>query len=223
MSANSTCIICPVCGELDKSSVEIYNLNLRKQNFALSPILPTCKQCSSEIEIKNPPEGARLIILNGTCGSGKSTIAKEIMKRYGYAVIDGDCMLQVLRYKLGVKKVDYNSDDALDEIGREIDILAALGYMIVLSHIFLPDDWCRYEAIFSKRKLKYRHFLVKPNIDTVISRCNTRTCHKNVTPEYWIRYFHERLLFSENTDISIIDNTDLSIDETVMRIMGEIG
>lgn len=88
MSVNSARIICPVCGEIDKSSVEIYNINLRKQNFALSPILPTCKQCASEIEINDPPKGAELIVLNGTCGSGKSTIAEELMKRSstGYGI-----------------------------------------------------------------------------------------------------------------------------------------
>jgi len=219
MSVKSTRIICPGCGELDKSLVEIYSINLRKQNFAISPILPTCKQCTSEIEIKDPPKGAELIILNGTCGSGKSTIVEELMKRHGYAVVDGDCMLQVLRHRLGGNKVEYNSDKALDEIGHEIDVLAALGYRIILSHIILPEHWNRYNTIFSKRELKYRHFLLKPDIDTVISRCNTRTCHKSVTPEYWIRYFHERLLYNENTDVTVIDNTDLSIDETVMRIM----
>ena len=219
MSVNGTCIICPVCGEIDKSLVEIYNINLRKQDFAMSPIMPTCKQCNSEIEVNNPPKGAELIVLNGTCGSGKSTIAEEIMKRYGYAVIDGDCMLQVLRHRLGSNKIDYNSDKALDEIGREIDILAAFGYMIVLSHIILPEDWHRYKAIFEERELRYRHFLLKPDIDTVISRCNTRTCHKSVTPEYWIRYFHERLLYGEGADITVIDNTNLSINATVMRIM----
>jgi hypothetical protein len=147
------------CGELDKSLVEIYNVNLRKQDFALSPVLPTCKLCNSEIKTVDPPRGAELIILNGTCGSGKSTVAEELMKRYGYAVIDGDCMLQVLRYRLGGRKAEYNSDGALGEIGREIDILAALGYPIVLSHIILPEDWHRYEAMLSKRKVKYSHIL----------------------------------------------------------------
>jgi len=48
-------------------------------------------------------------------------------------------VLQVLRHKLG-SKVEYNSDKVIDEIGHEIDILTALGHMIVLSHIVLPED-----------------------------------------------------------------------------------
>jgi len=96
MSANNTRIICPACGELDKSLVELYNINLWRQNFAMPPILPTYKQCTSEIKVKDPPKGAKLIILNGTCGSGKSTIAEELMKIYGHAVIDGDCVLDTV-------------------------------------------------------------------------------------------------------------------------------
>ena len=90
---------------------------------------------------------------------------------------------------------------------------------IVLSHIILPEDWDRYIAMFSWRKLRYRHILLKPDIDTVISRCNIRTCHKSVTPEYWIRYFHDRFLFCDSDGIFVIDNTDLSVDETIMWIM----
>lgn len=34
-----------------------------------------------------------------------------------------------------------------------------------------------------------------------------------------IRYFDERLIFNEFDNISITDNTDLSVEETVLRIM----
>ena len=174
------------------------------------------RQCNSN---RADPAGAELIILNGTCGSGKSTVAEEIMKRYGFAVIDGDCMLQVLSAGWAAVKQNIIPTRLLTRIGREIDVLAALGYPIVLSHIILPKDWCRYKEIFLKRRLKYSHFLLKPDIDAAISRCITRTCHKSVTPEYWIRYFDESLLFNGSADVFTIDNTDLTVDETVMKIM----
>jgi len=77
--------------------------------------------------------------------------------------------------------------------------------------------------MFLKRDVRYRHFLLKHGIDAAISRCNIRTCHNSVTPEYWIRYFGERLIFNKFDNISIIDNTDLSIEETVLRIMETSG
>jgi len=59
---DSTRIICPACGELDKSLVDIYNMNLRKQDFALSPVLPACKQCNLEIEIAEPIDNTGLSV-----------------------------------------------------------------------------------------------------------------------------------------------------------------
>ncbi|MHB1153294.1 MAG: methyltransferase domain-containing protein [Eubacteriales bacterium] len=211
--------VCPECGDIDKDSVEIYNAQLRKQNFSISPIVPTCKHCLSEIIIINAPEGAELIILNGTCGSGKSTVAEEMMKNYGYAVIDGDCMIQSARHRFINIKIEYNSDKALDEIVSEINILAAFGDKIILSHIILPEDWDRYTDLFLQHRIRFIHILLKPDIETAISRCNTRTCHTSITPEYWIRFFDEKLTYGDNDDIFILDNTGLSVDETIMKIL----
>ena len=181
--------ICPVCGDIAPSAVEIYMEKLRKQAFAMSPIVPTCKKCSSEIEVIHAPGGAELIILNGTCGSGKSALAEALMLQHGYAAIDGDCMLQAAKYKRNGEKIAYNSDEALAEIAWEITVLAAFGNKIVLSHIILPEDWPRYSALFCEAETAIRHILLKPDIDTAIDRCTTRTCHQSGTPEYWIRYF----------------------------------
>ena len=211
--------ICPVCGDLEPSDVAICLEKLRKQDFAMSPIVPTCKHCASEIETVHSPEGAELLILNGTCGSGKSTIAEELMQHHGFAAIDGDCVLQAAKYKRNGEKIAYNADEAINEIAQEITVLAAFGDRIILSHIILPEDWPRYAALFTQLKLRFRHILLKPDIETAIARCSLRTCHKSVTPEYWIRYFHDRLLYEDKSDVNVIDNTDLSVAETIGKIL----
>jgi gluconate kinase len=211
--------ICPVCGDLEPSNVAIYLEKLRKQDFAMSPIVPTCKHCASEIETVHSPENAELLILNGTCGSGKSTIAEALMKQHGFAVIDGDCVLQAAKHKRSGEKIAYNSEEALAEIAQEITVLAAFGDKIILSHIILPEDWPGYIALLTRLKLRFRHILLKPVIETAISRCNARTCHQSVTPEYWIRYFHDRLLYEGRSDVTVIDNTDLSVAETIRKML----
>lgn len=213
--------ICPVCGDIAPSAVEIYMKKLRKQAFAMSPIVPTCKKCSSEIEVIHTPEGTELLILNGTCGSGKSALAEALMLQHGYAAIDGDCVLQAAKHKRNGEKIAYNSDEALNEITREISVLAAFGDKIILSHIILSEDWPRYIALFTKLKLQFRHILLKPDIDTAIDRCTTRTCHQSVTPEYWIRYFHDRLNYKDRSDVTVIDNKALTVAETVNQILGK--
>ena len=207
-------IFCPVCGKLSKDDVVLYNSKLRRQNFNISPIYPTCKKCGADVKIQTICHGGQIIILNGTCGSGKSTIAEELMKQYGYYIIDGDCAMQAVKHKLGITKI--STEELLAEIAREIDYISLFSTCIVFSHIILSEDMMHYCNIFSERNLDYQFYLLQPQIEECIRRCQGRTCHSQVTPEYWIRHFHEQLTALEG--VTTIDNTNLSIQETVLKI-----
>jgi gluconate kinase len=210
-------INCPVCGRLSKYDIEIYNRKLRKQNFKHSPIVPACRICKSEVSITSSLTDVQVIIINGTCGSGKSSIAEWMEERYNYKAIDGDCVMQVVKHKLNPAKTEYNLDEVLSEIMYEIEILSLYSQNIVLSHIILPEDINRYINLFESKKIRYKFILLKPDFDTALNRCQTRTCHKHITPEYWVRYFYDRLNFSD--EIHVIDNTVLTIPETVNQIL----
>lgn len=112
-------ITCPNCGEIAKNEIKIYNEGLRKQNFSITPILPTCKHCGAGVAISQTCNGGNIIVLNGTCGSGKSTVA-ELLVNKGFLAIDGDCVMQVVRHKKNIKQVAFC--DMFDEIASEIDI-----------------------------------------------------------------------------------------------------
>ena len=75
-------ISCLNCGELTIDDIRIYMERLRKQRFDLLPIRPTCKRCGAEAAVTQRATGGQIIVLNGTCGSGKATIA-EIRKQIG--------------------------------------------------------------------------------------------------------------------------------------------
>ncbi len=210
-------ISCSVCGQLSKYDIEIYNRKLRKQNFKHSPIVPVCRICKSEVSITSSLTDVQVIIINGTCGSGKSSIAEWMEDRYNYKAIDGDCVMQVVKYKLNSAKTEYNSDEVLSEIMYEIEILSLYSQNIVLSHIILPEDINRYINLFESKKIRYKFILLKPDFDTALSRCQMRTCHNHITPEYWIRYFYDRLDSSD--EMQVIDNTELTIHETVNQIL----
>ena len=191
---------------------------MRKQNFDHSPILPTCKKCNSEISILNRCSGGNIVVINGTCGSGKSTIAELLSKRNFY-VIDGDCVLQVVKHKTNRERVDFQEKFVFDEIAHEIDILSMFGNNLVLSHILMPEDMDRYIEIFEKRNLKYLFFLLKPNYQTVVERCRTRTCHRTITPEQWIKHFYDALSFGKG--VEVIDNTNITASETADYILSK--
>ena len=211
-------INCQNCGDLNKDDIKIYNETLRKQNISISPILPVCKRCGSEVSVLNKCGGGNIIVLNGTSGSGKSTIS-EMLTDQGYLAIDGDCVIQTVRHKTGRKQYEWSG--LIDEIAYEIDVLSMFGQNIVLSHVILPDDLEKYIGIFEDRNLKYKFFLLKPEYQTAVARCQSRTCHTSVTPEYWIKHFYDLLDFDDR--VTVVDNTNMSAEETAEYILEKAG
>lgn len=207
-------ITCPNCGELIISDITIYSESLRNQDFSMLPILPICVHCGEEVDTTHKCNGGNIIVLNGTCGSGKSTIA-EILAEKGFLVVDGDCVIQSVKHKKGTKQVDFN--EMADEIASEIDILSMFGDNLVLSTVILPEDLDKYIGVFQSRNLKYRLFLLKPEYQTAVERCQSRTCHASVTPEYWIKYFYEMLNFDDR--MIVVDNTYLTPEETAEHVL----
>jgi len=209
-------ITCPNCGERTKDEITIYSESLRNQDFGMSPVLPACAHCGEVVAITHRCDGGNVIVLNGTCGSGKSTIA-EILLRKGFLVIDGDCVIQVVKHKKGTTQWDFNEIAA--ETAREIDILSMFGDDFVLSTVILPEDLDKYIEIFKSRNLKYRLFLLRPEYQTAVVRCQSRTCHASVTPEYWIRQFYEKLDFDDR--VNVVDNTNMTPEETAAHVLNK--
>ena len=208
-------ITCPNCGEIPKSDIWVYSESLRKQDFDMSPVLPTCVRCGKEVEIAHKCNGGNIIVLSGTCGSGKSTIA-EIFLGKGFLGIDGDCVIQTVKHKKRVEQVTFS--EMADETAVEIDILSMFGDDFVLATVILPEDLDKYIEIFQSRNLEYRLFLLKPDYRTTVQRCQSRTCHGSVTPEYWIRHFYEKLSFDDR--VIVVDNTRLTPEETAAYVLG---
>ena len=208
-------IICPGCGVLEKSDIEIYSDELRKQSFSLLPVFPVCKRCGAGVNIDDICAGGNIIVITGTCGSGKSTVA-EVLAGEDWLVIDGDCAVQAVRRKNNRK--NYAWDELIDEIAHEIDILAMFGENIVLSHVILPEDVEKYINIFKARGLRYRFFLLKPDYDTAVQRCMARTSHTSITPEKWIKHFYDLMEYDGDV-ATTIDNTTLTADETARYIL----
>jgi broad-specificity NMP kinase len=207
-------ITCPNCGRISKDEILIYNENLRKQNIRISPVLPVCRHCGAEAAVSHTCRGGNIIVLNGTCGSGKTTVA-ELLADRGFAAIDGDCVIQSVRHKSGRKQYLWN--ELIDEIAHEIDILSMFGENIVLSHIVLPEDTVKYIDIFRSRGMNYKIFLLRPECKTAAERCRTRTCHTSKTPEIWIKHFYDLLVPCDRAET--VDNTAMTAEETAEYIL----
>lgn len=208
-------IICPNCGEITIADIRLYDENLRQQNIGISPILPACKLCGARLMISYACNGCNIIVLNGTCGSGKTTVA-ELLADIGWLAIDGDCAIQSLRCKKGSKQYEWN--ELIDEIAGEIDVLSLFSNNIVLSHVILPEDFKKFIKIFESRHMKYKFILLRPEYQIAVERCQTRTCHASITPEKWIKYFYDILVFDAD-QFYIINNSDMTVQETAEAIL----
>ena len=123
----------------------------------------------------------------------------------------------MIKHIKGTAQWDFNEIAA--EIANEIDILSMFGDDFVLSTVILPEDLDKYIEIFQSRNLKYRLFLLRPEYQTAVVRCQSRTCHASVTPEYWIRHFYEKLDFDGR--VNVVDNTNMTPEETAVHVMNK--
>jgi len=196
-------------------SITIYSESLRKQTFDISPILPICNACGSEAEVVGCTQGVKVLLLNGTCGSGKSSTAEEFVKSHGFLAIDMDCVMQVVQHKLGIRPSN-NAPEMVAEAAKEIDILAAVGDKIVVCAAVEPKDIQKFKDVFESKGMDYRIILLKPRYEVAVKRTQTRTCFGSVTPEEWVRHFYDRLEFG---DIEPFDNSDLTIEQSAVAIL----
>lgn len=113
--------------------------------------------------------------------------------------IDGDCALQTAKHKLPGQKID--SRGLVDEIASEIDVLSLYTQTIVLAAVIQPEDMDKYKRMLEVRNMRYKFYLLKPSYQTAFRRCQTRICHNSVTPEYWINYFYNILVFHEGVEV----------------------
>lgn len=216
---------CPNCGGISPEQVTVCNEKLRSEHIPIPPVLPTCTACGAELACNvdgtvNPE--IRVIVLTGTCASGKKTIAQILQRRHGFRIIDGNVVRDVVRHKLGIRNAQFNGEEMIAEIAHQIDILAALGEDIVLSHVIVPDDLPRYRAIFRRRQLRYLIILLQPDYATAVTRSKTRTCFNGVTDEYWIKHFHQQLCVLEQQeppDVIVYDNAGETPVESAEWIM----
>lgn len=97
---------CPRCGDVAESDLVLYRadgvFNKHSKRFG-----PWCRACGERIAFREGDgpaapiphrPSARVLLLSGTCASGKSAVSYLLSERYGLAQIDGDWILDMLRH-----------------------------------------------------------------------------------------------------------------------------
>ena len=215
---------CINCGFAD--DISLYNDKLRKPNFVIAPILPTCNVCGCEVQLASGERSNhdnRVFVLTGPIGSGKTSTAEHLFSRHGFNAVDHDCIIDLASHKHN-SKVEFNDPEAIAAIEDNLDILLVFKEDIVLSLVILPLELDMYRSMLQKRKLDYRIFFLCPDYDTALQRTRTRTCFRSVTPEKWVKHFYEKtepFKNIEGEDVILLDNTGLTVEESVATIFAQ--
>ena len=208
---------CQKCGVLLRGNVSAYCEALSKGGFKFAPIYPRCEICREPVEITTKADGGEIIVINGTCGAGKTTMAQELIK-HGFSPIDGDLVMHIIKTKTG-KKPGFDEEIVSEEIAKAIDAIAfeKKEPRIVLAHVVFEEHLERFKKIFETRNMKYRFIMLRPNKEIAKARCRDREVHPQKTPDEWVDFFCENL--SGDNLGEIIDNGDISVEAAVEMIL----
>lgn len=189
-TTNLVVFACPACGPLAADQFDLYQpgmFNAQSKRFG-----PWCRACGARaLPLPGPfPARAPLLLLSGSCASGKSTISFLLSERHGFAQIDGDWVLQLAKEEYG-KGVDYTSIDP--PMLACAAALSALGMPSVIAQIVLPARMPYYERYCAERGIPFRAAVLLPREDVLLARNRERVCWPKTTPEQWVLKFQRDL------------------------------
>ena len=165
--------------------------------------------------------GPTLVVIRGNSGSGKSTIAREVRRRYGRgcALIEQDYLRRILLREHDTSRTDPVAPTFITATARNA---LDLGYHVVLEGILHTD---RYAAVL--HQLIDRHagpshvYYLDVSFEETVRRHQSRPEQVDFTPEQmrdW--YAHQDLLGSENEHV--VDERS-TLEETVDTILHTSG
>jgi hypothetical protein len=166
---------------------------------------PWCRACGARALFTPPPAGASalpesprsrgeppsVLLLSGSCASGKTTVSRILAERHGLVQIDGDWVLALRRAELG-KSVDYIEIDA--DLRRMAHGVTWLGMSVVIAHVVLPGALPGYQRYFDNHRIPWRPVVLMPDRAVLLERATARETWPRATPAFWIDTFRDALL-----------------------------
>lgn len=158
-----------------------------------------------------------ILLITGTCASGKTTVGEILSRQYGYKHIDGDQFKRELKKRRGLEKLDWDEIHE-DLISHAIELSTRAN--VVISHVVLPPNLGVYQAICSNLDALFRFIILMPSRETVYSRNKNRTCWSSPTPKKFIDEFYDSYIEAVNAlSENVLDNSNQSPLETATQIM----
>jgi predicted kinase len=131
----------------------------------------------------------RALILTGTCGSGKTTVAELLASREGWVRVSED---DVWHEEFGRDRATFGSSEhrrrrrqVHDRVFASVLGAVALGKAVVIDatvHESPPESFREYRAFFGRNNIAWRICVLHPRLEVAIARDSARRSW-NVGPE----------------------------------------
>ncbi|MCU0522739.1 MAG: ATP-binding protein [Anaerolineae bacterium] len=210
--------ICPQCGKRDARQITLYREGLF--NAASRRFDPSCTLCGSRLTFdpcrSTATPSAPVLVVSGSCASGKTTISYLLSEHYGFVQIDGDWVLESRKAE-EQRHIDFNEiHTALLTMALGV---ATLGKPVALAHVVAPDVVPPYKAFLHDRHIPHRIVILMPALPTLLERNAVRVCWPKTTPELWVRKFYDDYLTAPDEIRALFyDNTGETPEATAARL-----
>jgi adenylate kinase family enzyme len=157
-----------------------------------------------------------MLLISGTCASGKTTVGQILSQQYGFSHVDGDVVKQDLEAKRK-EKVAWNTIHG-DIIERSVALFDHSS--VVITHVVLPKILPQYELACRERDIPLQIVILMPERKEIYKRNATRTCWSRPTPQKFIDEFHDAYLREkEQLEQYFFDSTGQTGEESAKEIL----
>ena len=210
---------CARCGALDNETITLYRPERAFFNAMVRAFDPTCGMCGGPATFDAGTDGlasptGRVLVVSGTCASGKTTVSDVLAEQHGFVQLDADWFLAKRKDELG-RHIDFN--EVHEEMLTMAEGLVHLGRDVVIAHVVLPEWVAMYERFFGERGIAYRVVILMPQMKVILQRNEERVCWW--TEHGIIERFQDALLAGDDHVRGLFyDNGGETAEETARRM-----
>lgn len=166
----------------------------------------------------------RLLILTGTCGSGKSTVAQLLAEKHGWTRVSEDDHWQARYHKnrgpLGSEEHRQKRLEIRREVVSRVYSAVSEGRSVVVDaicHEGIPDAWSDYRDLLGCVGVESVVRVLHPRLEVAVQRDATRpgwSAGAAGVEELWSKFTGD--LFGPE---ALLDTSDDLPDESVQRVL----